>query len=176
MLTSDQQCMHKIKQNIEVLTEMLVVNERYMSPVLLALSQHSQDMSDWLLETFLGEDKKEAHAKMVLEIIISDKHNQLNRLLKLHKFIMNSFTHYHHQTQMHLSYFIKTFCQVIRIIGLQNIKAGETRVNKSMSIHLDEIHQLLDIFQQFSNKALQQGITSLLVTLLYQPAPFQQRD
>ncbi len=174
-LAHDSGILAKIQQNIQVMSDMLVRSECWVSPVFMALTRHNNAITNWLLDSFLQPDKKDAHAKMVLEIALSEENHQFTRLLKLYKFIMRSFMSYQSHT-VNLPGFITVFCQVIRTVALHLRKANETRLIKSMSVTPEDIHVLLQVDRKFYTPSLRTAIIYLLVTLLYQPAPFQQNE
>lgn len=141
-LAHDSNILAKIQENIQVMSDMLVQSECWVAPVFMALTRHNNSITNWLLDVFLQPDKKVAHAKMVLEIALSEENNQFTRLLKLYKFIMRSFMTYKSQN-VNLPSFIMTFCRVIHTIALHLRKANETRLIKSMSVTPEDIHVLL---------------------------------
>ena len=195
-LANKKDVIEKIKMSFEALSAILVQQENWLSPVFLAIASYNQEMGYWIINKFLDLNKSQAHAKMVLEIILSSSEYSHQRLQNLYNFILKQIQIISMQPNRSdaiqkygsLIFFINSFFLGMRLSNYELLDKGHHEEEKQQNqlqvskkivfkCSMAEIESIIQAFDhQHNNLQVSKALIKLIVTLLYLPLPFVSED
>ena len=81
--------LRKVKISFEKFAHSLTNYEQQLSPLILAIAKHNTKLGDWIVDQFLDTKRSLVHAKLLNEIIHSSPLDTVNRVKKLHNFVIH---------------------------------------------------------------------------------------
>ena len=165
----------KIKSSFDFLSNLLVMHDNWLAPVFLAIA-HNQETGDFIISKFLDVEKSAPHAKMVLEIILTNPTRAFPRLLQVYSFIKDKLTLQGKnpssiQNLTSVLHFIDTWTAALRLLtnDLSQI-SSEKYVIPCTS---EDIEQLIHGFEvNVANPQVTKALVKLIVSLLFVTEPF----
>ena len=88
LLSKDTEILKKIKDNFEQLSNLLVTQEEWLAPFLLAIAHNNLEMGDWFISKFLSSTKSKQQAEMTTDIICHSTNHACQRLSKMISIIL----------------------------------------------------------------------------------------
>lgn len=179
-LANRSDVIQKIKNSFDFLSNLLVMHENWLAPVFLAIA-HNQETGDFIINKFLDIEKASAHAKMILEIILSSPKHSFPRLLKLYSFIKERLLSQKKSPNMiqNLSailHFIDTLTSAFRLLSndLKEISSENDFIIPCVSEDIDLLILSYDI--NSNNPQISKAIIKLIISLLYIAQPFRLKE
>jgi len=165
----------KIKNSFDFLSNLLVMHDNWLAPVFLAIA-HNQETGDFIINKFLDIEKSAPHAKMILEIILTNPNKAFPRLLLVFAFIKEKLNLQRKnpsslQNISAILYFIDTLTAALRLLANELAVISSEKYN--IPCVAEDIEALTQAFEVNSaNPQITKALVKLLVSLLFVTDPF----
>lgn len=178
ILANEKAVVTKVKATFDHLSNLLIPNESWLGPVLLAIASHNQEMGDWIIQRFLDINKGKEHAKLVGEIVLSSPEFLYHRVKTVHNFVLAELKKIlllskTDSTKKYNSLvpFIETYITCIRTlpVDLAQRFADQTWTLELTKEDLDSVIQSFEYYNGANNNKV---LIKLVLCYLFTPAPF----